>query len=569
MTQSFILTVIDTTGIQGYVFGSNRMRENIGASELVEQATQQWPLQLLAESTPLLRHNLETRRQGYDINPSKCIENGGIDVELLYAGGGNTVLLFRTLEHAKAFAASYSKHVLCNAPGLNVVILHHAIEWNNGSKSLHQSWKGVMGKEMGIKKATRPYSVPLPGISVTAVCESTGEPAVSYDPFYLAKVAEKERRPRLISAEIAAKTDRDVHLRSRQRLEHLLPDVSEKGFAFWYDPEQTESEFADAEGRYVAVIHADGNGMGKRFEQIIDHATDDRMVIEQLRSLSEAVKKAGSHALTELGRRITNKRELLEKIQIPATAKNPKIVIPFRPLVYGGDDVTFICDGRIGLWLAAEYLQIFEEESAREFSQLPIPDKQKQAFACAGIAIVKLHYPFARAYDLAEQLCKKAKSFVRAIDQEKQLSALDWHISQSGLFGSVQEIRQREYAETAERSLVMRPVRLWQADGVWRTWDTFASIVKEFRNGKEWKGKQNKVIQLREALRHGEDAVAQYCAQYEIRDGLPPIPTAISNITTQGWADDYVAITDKNVQHVKRCVYFDAIEALDHMVGIV
>jgi hypothetical protein len=28
-----------------------------------------------------------------------------------------------------------------------------------------------------------------------------------------------------------------------------------------------------------------------------------------------------------------------------------KICLPFRPLVYGGDDVTFVCDGRLGLVL--------------------------------------------------------------------------------------------------------------------------------------------------------------------------------------------------------------------------
>lgn len=38
------LLILDTSQIQPYVFGSNRLRENIGASYLVAQATGQWGL---------------------------------------------------------------------------------------------------------------------------------------------------------------------------------------------------------------------------------------------------------------------------------------------------------------------------------------------------------------------------------------------------------------------------------------------------------------------------------------------------------------------------------------------
>jgi len=43
----YILTAIDTTQIQGYIFGSNRLQENIGGSELVEMATRQWVYEAL------------------------------------------------------------------------------------------------------------------------------------------------------------------------------------------------------------------------------------------------------------------------------------------------------------------------------------------------------------------------------------------------------------------------------------------------------------------------------------------------------------------------------------------
>ena len=42
-----VVTVLDTTGIQPYIFGSNRLRENVGASYLVSQATDEWVKEVL------------------------------------------------------------------------------------------------------------------------------------------------------------------------------------------------------------------------------------------------------------------------------------------------------------------------------------------------------------------------------------------------------------------------------------------------------------------------------------------------------------------------------------------
>jgi hypothetical protein len=39
------LVIVDTAQIQPYVFGSNRLRENIGGSHLVAQATGAWALE--------------------------------------------------------------------------------------------------------------------------------------------------------------------------------------------------------------------------------------------------------------------------------------------------------------------------------------------------------------------------------------------------------------------------------------------------------------------------------------------------------------------------------------------
>src|SRR5262249_52429495 len=95
---------------------------------------------------------------------------------------------------------------------------------------------------------------------------------------------------------------------------------------------------------------------------------------------------------------------------------------PVRPIVFGGDDITLVCEGRIALDLAAELLTQWHEHA----------EKARQDWhACAGVALVKSHYPFFRAYELAAELCSGAKAWLRRNDIGKA-SALDYEIAAGG-----------------------------------------------------------------------------------------------------------------------------------------
>lgn len=125
----YIATVIDTTGIQPYIFGSNRLRENIGASYLVEQATNGWVKcalrQIFGENVYIPEPEQE----------EKCIEHDNLDAELVYTGGGNAVILFKDREDKESaikFTKRLSKRVLQEAPGLKIVVAHsEPFEWGN------------------------------------------------------------------------------------------------------------------------------------------------------------------------------------------------------------------------------------------------------------------------------------------------------------------------------------------------------------------------------------------------------------------------------------------------------
>jgi len=525
-TMNAILTVLDTTGIQQYVFGSNRLRENIGASELVDQATNIWPREIVRA---IGSHNL-LDDDGYD--DSRRIEAGDLDAEIVYAGGGNTVMLFADISRAREFAGRYSRQLLQDAPGLEAVLTHQPIDL-----TVAWSLKDALNtafRTLSLKKGTRLRSLPVLGLGVTAACQSTGMPANQYD-----------QDGRAVSNPVMQKimwSDR-----ARERLKGLVKPITDCGL----DIPANFDDFGRTRGEasYIAVVHADGNGMGRRFQAVIDDTPDNREAIQALRKLSIGVNEAGQRALHRVSETLLTmwepkRRRLADKIAIGE-------FMPFRPLVFGGDDVTFVCDGRLGLTLSVTYLNEFEQ-AAR--ACMPANSELGPATACAGIAIVKTHYPFARAYALAEGLCRNAKQYVRnetASSEQRSFSALDWHFATGGLYGDIGAIRAREYVaqwENTTGELVMRPVRLHDHGDEWRTWPRLERVITQFSEG-DWKQKRNKVIGLREPLRQGQDAVRKYRDTYGL-EPLPELSQQLPGLQETGW-------------YGNRCGYFDAIEALD------
>jgi len=214
--------------------------------------------------------------------------------------------------------------------------------------------------------------------------------------------------------------------------------------------------------------------------------------------------------------------------------------LPIRPLIFGGEDVVFVCDGRLALALSAFFLKLMEDQELED---------NKPPYTRAGIAIVKAHYPFARAYSLAENLASSAKERINEIDEKnKQISALDWHLAMTGLAGGIGEIRDREYLSDENKKLFMRPLSLkGKTSTDWRVWADFKKVIDEFQEG--WKGKRSKVKTLREALRHGADKTEEF-----LKLTGTELPRMIhTNLEKRGWEGSAGG----------RCGYFDAIEIMD------
>lgn len=518
--KQYTLTFVDTRDIQKYIFGTNNLQQNVGASYLVDCATRQW----VVESLPHPHNVININAAGTDKKfNGQRIEEGILAAELLYTGGGNAAILFCSHLHAVEFARCLTRKALLKAPGLNMTLAHNSFDWEEGSlyEALEQT-RGVLEK----RKADQLASTPLLGLGVTAACVYTGLPAVGYN------------EGRLISAEVEAKIN--AAKRANDRLEELL-DL--QGYEIPTNFEELGR--TKGESSYIAIVHSDGNRMGERIKEYTkSYSSSNRSLISAQRDFSHSIEQTFLEALRETTSQLIEAIDKDEKT-IAGVIELQENKLPFRPIVFGGDDLTFVCDGRLGLALTTHYL--------RKLAQKKLVDKMP-AHCRAGVAVVKARFPFARGYALAEALCASAKKRIAELKErrEEDVTALDWHFATGGLLDDLETIRNREYTVQEDKLLCLRPVSLNCAED-WRSWTNFERVVQEFKD-EPWQDRRNKVKALREILRTGSEDAVKYFLTAHSMTGLPDIPE-MPDMKHKGWQG-------------KRCSFFDAIEAMDFYIPL-
>lgn len=511
---NYTLTLLDVGAIQDYIFGSNRLSHQLGASWLVEQAMGEW-----------IDGALRGLKQG-------AIETGA-DAEIVYRGGGMACLLFKGEDVARSFVARHSRCVLLEAPGLTVVVQHVLASWDQPFTDVYTR---ALQKLAQRKAAAAPPLVDL-GLAVTASCDYTGLPAVETDDL-----------DRYASAMSAAKQRSDTAARSRMKRQF---QEARGDYEFLND----FNEFGVEGSAYLAVVHADGNGIGRRKQGLVESLKapgQNRELIAALRTFSEELNNAGTEALIETvrglrtwlgGNDTADKHGNYRFIRRVRDTKT--YALPFVPIVFGGDDVTFVCNGSLGISMAAQYLKAFRARTV----------VGQHVEACAGVAIVGSRFPFSRAYKMAEELCRNAKQKVK---QDVKLmgggSAVDWHYAVNGAVQDLGEIRAREYT-TGSGNLTQRPLVIEGADAAQRLdgWSTFLGTVKKLRTTDTWKESRNKLKALRGYLRQGPPATGQFLSS--IGKKLPEVHPNYPDAPMTGWAGE-------------ACAYLDAIEAMDRFENV-
>lgn len=538
-TSSYIdycVVVFSAASLQQYIFQSNRLKENIGASYLAKKSLEKDLMETIecstysfsAEGWETSKDNMSSRNKsesGSDVQIEK-----NVDVELIYVGGGNAALLCKNREIATEIVKKWSRKLLNTAPGLRVIAGYGEVK-----DSLATAYRTALDDLIGCEEAL-PFGATLARLPVVRNCPSTGLAASN-------KTEEtfEKGNPYISEHAISKRQASD-----QNDTTHEIDSVLKKGQRFALQPEK---DLGGGEGHsYIALVHADGNGMGKYLNDVIDKDQDDEKFVHNLREFSASV---AHESLQSLLTTLHHFQTILPKLKDELSPVNTKTVFPIRPIVFGGDDLTFVCDGRLGLYLAAYYLREFTER------EIMVLGESISVDACAGVAIVPTKFPFAQAYKFADELCGLAKVY-RRDEKKSKGSWLDFQIIQAGVTTSMKKLRETQYCSLEggyplhDRPYEVQKTKATKPEG----WDAFETLLKGFKSTSFPRSRAKGLMQ---ALAQGPAVTKTFIEAAQWRDiELPRYNGILDGTCKTGWTSEAV----------KRTPYFDPLEALDFYIAI-
>ena len=538
------IMVFGTASLQQYIFQSNRLKENIGASYLAKYWLDEGLVKAMRQAGWTVDGTVWDRYQkDPDIRlPGESEPEKDADIEVIYVGGGNAALLCKNRDIARKAVRAWSRKLIEKAPRLQV-----AVGYGDVKDSLAVAYRAALNDLARCEEAL-PFGAALHGLPIIRTCTTTGLPASVSGPALAPPAAPGTQEEReWISQSAACKREQAGTDREPGDAQKTLA----KEFASALKEEQRFTieldKLGGREGQsHIAIVHADGNGMGKLLNDMIDKKQGNDDFLHHLRAFSASVTNLSKHALEKTLHYLRDALPL-------ESLHHPKDVFPFRPVVYGGDDLTFVCDGRLGLDLAAFYLKKFSSDTVK----VKVYGEAKTVDACAGVAIVPTKFPFARAYGFAEELYSLAKARRRENGEETG-SWLDFQIVQEGATRSISALRAAQYRSLeGGNRLDQRPYEVLKEPGnESQEWDTFVKILKEFQS-RRWP--RTRAKGLLQALAQGPDAAKRFVEGAQWRGvALPAVRGIDENAKTEGWTGG----EDPN----RTTPYFDPLEALDFYV---
>ncbi|MHA1339366.1 MAG: Cas10/Cmr2 second palm domain-containing protein [Promethearchaeota archaeon] len=493
---------MDIISIQNYIFSSNQLKDNIGASYIVKNIFEQ---DLYNELENCFE---EINRDQWEVAPDQIgILNNGV-CEIGYVGGGNALLFFKDGEDANIFIKQFTKNVLIKYPGIRIAfgVLKDKFSFENFSSCMQ-----ALNKSLIMNKNKYIPNVNLQKYGFNLDCPRTNESAERF----------LDKEGRLISGVSYAKMRFEG--KSLEVIENQTNDILGEKYKFSNDIEK----FGQLrEKSYVALVYIDGNNTGDRIKRC--------QTLGELRRISINLRQSIYNSFREMLRclvRVMDNEILSKDNGFNFVNENGKTILPLRPILIGGDDISFISEGRLGLWLAEVFMENFIKGKIGN----------ERISACGGIAIIKTKYPLYRAFRLAKYLLYKSKRFSR---NKKDSSYLDYHISFAGWRG---ETFDENYYNALGGNLHFGPYRI-DLDENAQIEENHIKNLREIINGLRGIPK-NKIMQLKDILFESPFSVKMFIEKLNsIGYKLPEISGEEYHI--YGWRN-------------KRTPYFDAINLLD------
>lgn len=284
----------------------------------------------------------------------KKYEDLQLDSHAILMAAGNIKYVFDDVNQCRDFVRQFPKSILEFAPGITVsqAVVQMTGNFRTDVNELERRLRVQRNKQ--IRSLTLGYM----GIRRS---RKTGLPAVAKDgEDYL-----------------------DLGMKCKRESQSATRLLCEKSFN---RQDLTDAHIAldidDIAGKnnWIAVIHVDGNGLG----QVVKQRGENPNSLKKFSKDLNVCTVEAANAAYE---------------QFPFDLRDK---IPIRPIVLGGDDMTVICRADLAIRYVETFIRQFEKKTEPKMT------------ACAGIAFIKSSYPFHYGYNLAEQLCERAKKDARA-----------------------------------------------------------------------------------------------------------------------------------------------------------
>lgn len=106
MGKSVCAVLIDTVSIQEYIFSSNKLKENMGASYIVDNIFKEHLKSTLQKIFSIQNLNINEWKEKPGVY---TIFHPDVKFEIGYIGGGNALILFKAKEKIKEFIEIFQR----------------------------------------------------------------------------------------------------------------------------------------------------------------------------------------------------------------------------------------------------------------------------------------------------------------------------------------------------------------------------------------------------------------------------------------------------------------------------
>ncbi len=397
-----VLVLIETSGNQHYLYKTNNLRENVGASQL-------------------------TRTVGEWVRELAPDQKG-----VILATSGKALVRVKEAGLGKRLIADVTRRALKEAPGMQVsgAMVSLGTDAADAIDRVHKRFNRNRETMGSTRVPVLPWAQP---------CATSGSPAAGFGrkgdktlPFSAESIAKQRAAPSW-----------SRYIKERLNFHGRVPGAQQ--FFIAHDIGRLQ-RFVD-ETQWLGVVHADGNGLGQIFLDLGTHLANlsrtgasTTTVFETISLISHELQAATENAFFSACEHIHwlgASKAYQSKFRGRASKR---IYIPVIPLVLAGDDLTVLVEGEYALPFAKTFLRAFEDETAKCPTIARIAEVALGAprlSAAAGVALVKHHFPFHLAYSLAEELLKSAKQVKREVPSSVRdgdtpapfpASALDFHV---------------------------------------------------------------------------------------------------------------------------------------------